>query len=242
MKKMSKNRIERLQKKLPVKCRFFEPFVGAQYSDGIKGKKILVLNSGSHCNSEDCSYSSFCTNILTKTSLPFEKKCPMCKSLHRLIQLEPKYSIEDTLPSHQQFASYMSQFLGQNDYKTIWSHLAYTNYIQYMLPRSSQMRDITWSHLTEHDFSAFREVLEELQPDVVVIWGKVVAKRLQAKNQFLVDVKELENSEDYVCHIKIPSMEKKVAIISSSDPSSITWESELEHFDKHFLDVLTQPN
>lgn len=193
MKKMSINKSQRLQKRLPNKIRFFEPFVGKHYTDGIKGKKILVLDSGSRCNFDACPNYLYCTNILAKNSRPYEKKCPRHKPSHRLLSLEPTYCIEDNLPHLQQLTTYLGKILEENDYNVIWSHVAYTNYVQYMLPSSALVPEVTWSHLTEYDFNAFIEVLEELKPNIVVVLGDIVAKRLQVRNPFLVDAKELEN-------------------------------------------------
>lgn len=192
MKKMSINKSQRLQKRLPRKIRFFEPFVGKHYAEGIKGKKILILNSGSHCNLDTCPNYLYCTNILAKNSQPYEKKCPRLKPFHRLLSLEPTYCIEDKLSHLQQLTTYLGKILEQDDYNVIWSHVAYTNYVQYILPSSALVPEVTWSHLTECDFKALIEVLEDLKPDIVVVLGDVVAKRLHVGSPFLVDTKELE--------------------------------------------------
>lgn len=43
---------------------FFEPFVGENYLEGIRGKKILVVGASFYCNeSSRCQFFKDCTDV-----------------------------------------------------------------------------------------------------------------------------------------------------------------------------------
>ena len=57
----------------------------------------------------------------------------------------------------------------------MWSHLAFTNYVQFFLPSDGDsFRTTKASDLSERDFDAFIEVVKELSPDIVIVWGCVI--------------------------------------------------------------------
>ena len=221
------------------KHHFFEPYVGNHYKEGIHGKKILVLGASFYCNCVKCPFFASCTSVILKDSSEFDSKCPEYKSAGKQLHLEPGYCVEDAPATYQRFAAYMGKHLGTEDYDTVWEHLAFTNYVQFFLPATNgSFRETMWSDLSERDFAAFTEVVQQLQPDIVVVWGNVINSALKERNPYLVDLKELQETEYYVCHLDVPGVNHPVAVINPYHPSSGAWYSDQEKFDNYFSNLL----
>ena len=70
----------------------------------------------------------------------------------------------------------MSRYTESSDYNDIWAGWLFTNYVQFFLQRAVKDMDRPCkSDLSERDYAAFNETLQELQPDVVVVWGDVLS-------------------------------------------------------------------
>ena len=205
--------------------RFFTPYIGERYQDGIRSKKILVLGASFYCNRVKCPFFASCTSVILKDSSEFDHKCPEYKPSGKHLHLEPSYCVEDAPTTYQRFAAYMGKHLGTDDYDTIWEHMAFTNYVQFFLPATNgSFRETSWSDLSERDFAAFTEVVQQLQP----------------RNPYLVDLKELQETEYYVCHLDVPGVNHPVAVINPYHPSSSAWYSDMEKFDHYFNNLLNQ--
>ncbi|WP_273157234.1 hypothetical protein [Bacteroides fluxus] len=216
------------------KQRFFAPFVGDKYQEGINGKKILVVGASFYCNRTQCKFFLQCTNTENKDSSPFDVKCPEYAKAQKQLHNEPAYCIGDAPRTYKTFASYISKLIGDDSYEHAWSYLAFTNYVQFFLPsKGESFRETRMTDLSERDFHAFNETLVELQPDIVIIWGCVINTRLREQNEYLVDKEELERTEWYVCHIKVPGVNHEIALINPYHPSSNAWYSNIGIFDKY---------
>ena len=146
-----------------TKNHFFEPFIGKLYAEGINGKRILVLGASFYCDRVKCPFFSSCTSVILKDSSDFDNKCPEYKPAGKQLHLEPGYCVEDAPITYQRFAAYMGKYLSTNDYNTVWEHLAFTNYVQFFLPATNgSFRETSWSELSERDFAAFTEVVQQL--------------------------------------------------------------------------------
>jgi hypothetical protein len=220
---------------------FFKPFIGDKYQEGINGKKILVVGASFYCNHTKCIFFTKCTDDEIKDSSPFDAKCPQYVKEKKLLRNEPSYCIEDAPRTYKIFASYISQLIGCESYEEAWSHFAFTNYVQFFLPcKNESFRETRMTDLSERDFHAFNETLMELQPDIVVIWGCIFNSRLREQNEYLVDKEELDKTEWYVCHIKLPCVDHEIALINPYHPSSSAWFSKIDTFDKYFSIELTK--
>lgn len=220
---------------------FFEPYVGDHYKEGIRGKKILVLGASFYCNRIECPFFASCTSVILKDSSEFDNKCPEYMSAGKQLHLEPSYCVEDAPTTYQRFAAYMGKHLGTDDYEAIWEHMAFTNYVQFFLPATNgSFRETSWSDLSERDFAAFTEVVQQLQPDIIVVWGSVINSALKERNPYLVDLKELQETEYYVCHLDVPGVNHPIAVINPYHPSSSAWYSDMEKFDHYFNNLLNQ--
>lgn len=133
----------------------------------------------------------------------------------------------------------MGKYLGIDDYAAIWEHMAFTNYVQFFLPATNgSFRETSWSDLSERDFAAFTEVVQQLQPDIIIVWGSVINSALKERNPYLVDLKELQETEYYVCHLNVPGVNHPVAVINPYHPSSSAWYSDMEKLNHYFVNLL----
>ncbi len=220
--------------------RFFKPYVGSQYHKGIKGKKVLILGASFYCNKVECDFYSKCTNGIIKDSSPFDDKCPVYKNEGLSLHDEPSHCVENAdLSTYTRFASYIGEVLGGVDYEEVWSTLAFTNYVQYFLDANTQgFRDTRPGDLSERDFKAFIETVKELNPDIIVIWGTVTNTRLKEQNEYVIDKETLKNTGGYLCYMRVPGIDHDIALINPYHPSSSSWYSGLEEFDKYFRELL----
>lgn len=218
-----------------MESKFFIPFVGSKYQEGINGKKILVVGASFYCTQTSCRFFFKCTNVQTKDSSPYDDICPVYAKDKMQLHNEPTYCVENAPRTYRIFASYISSLLESNNYDDTWNHLAFTNYVQFFLPGDKKgFRETRMTDLSERDFNAFLELLMDLKPDIVVIWGSVISFRLKEDNQYVIDKEFLEESEYYLCHIRLPNSVHDIALLNPYHPSSRSWFDNLDKFDKYF--------
>ena len=216
------------------KTRFFNPFVGNKYKEGINGKRILVVGASFYCNRVDCQFFTRCTDVGLKNSSPYDNCCPVYQKAGKQLHYEPSYCISESPQTYKNFASYISKSCGYTSYEDSWNHLAFTNYVQFFLPSNGEFfRETRKADLSERDFNAFNETLVELLPDIVIIWGRVVNSILREKNECLVSKTEMDETEGYVCRIKVPEITHEISLIKTCHPSSSAWFSMMDTFDKY---------
>lgn len=224
-----------------MKNRFFNPFVGSNYTKGIRGKRILVVGSSFYCDQQACPYFNRCTDVERKDSSEFDTICPAYQACGATLHDEPSNAISDAPQTYQRFASYLSSIVGKREYADVWSYVAFTNYVQFFLPaKAGHYRDTKPSDLSERDFEAFNETLRELQPHIVVSWGCVFNSRVREQNAYLIDRSELERTEWYICHLQVPGVSHPIAIINPYHPSSPAWNNKMVDFDRYFREVLKE--
>ena len=224
-----------------MKNRFFTPFVGSNYTKGIRNKRVLVVGASFYCDQQACPYFKRCTDVERKDSSEFDTICPAYQACGGNLHDEPSNAISDAPQTYQRFASYLSSIVGKREYTEVWSYVAFTNYVQFFLPAvPGRYRDTRPSDLSERDFEAFNETLCELQPHIVVIWGCVFNSRVREQNAYLIDRSELGRTEWYVCHLQVPGVNHTITVINPYHPSSSTWNSKIADFDKYFKEVLKE--
>lgn len=230
------------------KKRFFEPWVPQKYEQGINGKKILVFGASYYCPKVNCPYYKDCTSIEYKDSSKYDERCPVYMATNRSLHDEPSYTTGET-KAYSNFASLFQPYVKDED---VWEHLAFTNYVQYFLPLSTDASGKNFygrtlqSHLSDRDFEAFIEVIQELKPDIVVFWGMVIEKPIRNPqlNKYLDGLDEcFNNTEGYICYMKdIPGVDHDVALFNCYHPSSGSWwNSSLEAAAK-YLNILLKNN
>lgn len=211
---------------------FFNPFIGENYNLGINGKRVLVVGASFYCTSVNCPFFSYCTNEKTKDSSKYDNQCPDYCEEQLLLSDEPKHTIENKHRAYKTFSKFISKIIGGCDYKEIWSHLAFTNYVQFFVPT----KDTYKRYLSKRDFNAFIETLSELKPHIVISWGTVILDDMRQHNDYVIDKDLLEQNEYYICHMRnIPEVSHDITLVSGYHPSAIKyWYKDLEKLIKYF--------
>lgn len=221
-----------------MKKKFFYPYVGCHYLEGINGKKILVLGASFYCNKTGCQYFKRCTDRDKKDSSEYDLICPEYVWKGMTLHDEPTNCVSDQPHAYRIFGANVAHLLSMTQ-EEFWSCVAFTNYVQFFLPaQKGKFATTRISDVTQRDFESFIEVLTELKPDIVIVWGGVINSFIKEKNPFLLSMSELENSEYYVCHINVIGIDHKITIINPDHPSSSAWFSNLTKFNKYLMDVL----
>lgn len=217
-----------------VKQRFFTPFVGSQYHQGINGKRVLVLGASFYCGIKDCKFFAECTSPSQKDSSKFDTRCPAYASTGQRLSEEPNNAITEGYRTYQVFGSFMQQFL-KDDTENVWQRMAFTDYLQFFSPTVETKKE----YLTRRDFEAFNETLVELQPNVVVAWGAVIMEDLRDNNPYVIDLGRLPETEWYVYHIRLPQVAHDIAVVNCYHPASMSyWYNNLDTLAKYMRMVL----
>lgn len=167
--------------------RFFNPYIGSHYQDGlINNKKVLVLGASHYClydsssKTFNCPVWEECTSYESKDSSKYDLCCPYYKSLgwyelYDYVQLSnsPKIELENYLSdggydAYNNFTLCLLDLLNIPDAQSLWERLAFVNYVQYFLPTP------TTPSLTNADIGSFEaliEYIEKLKPDIIIVWG-----------------------------------------------------------------------
>lgn len=129
----------------------FLPRVGRSYTRSRWGKRVMVLGESHYCDNP----SDATPNITTKVfEWQFDRSC----------------DFEGWMNTYTKFASALSGH--QEDRfssEAVWDEVLYYNFVQQPLtgPRTAPTKEMLVA-----SEAAFIEVLEEYQPDVVLVWGR----------------------------------------------------------------------
>lgn len=224
MKIENKNKTEKNNRNMKNKYNFsdkvkFHPRVGDKYEYGIKGfdengiivygtkedpgKKILVVGESHYCAKEDDAKPEITINTIRDLIDPNSEWEPYKNTYTKFIK---------------SFTGYTDD-LEFEDKKEAWEHLAFYNYVQVPMtgPRISP---------TTEDFKkseeAFWEVLNELKPDLIIVWGTRLYNNLPQGGKQL-EYFTVQNKYGDDIYIEIWSYEidgENTPIIGINHPSS----------------------
>jgi hypothetical protein len=142
---------------------FFKPWIGKNYQiGGIFGKKILVLGEGHVCDGcEQCGlkYAPFCEEMDTTKTVQFYIDSNFSDEIEKGGWFNTYKKFERSLVNKE---------TTPEDSKEIWESISFFNYPQVAIP-SSRMAGTSKQYKESAD--AMYEVLEELQPDIMIVWG-----------------------------------------------------------------------
>ena len=156
-----------------MSARFFNPWVGDHYADGIGPNEysILVLGASAYCPRNNCMYFCECTSDDEQDSSNYNDCCPYPESddsdegkLENYVALFSK-----DYASIPRFRTIMKREFNFFDDGDFWDYVAFTDYVQYFLSHTDTYPD----NLSNRDMDAFLETLDELRPDIVVVLGKL---------------------------------------------------------------------
>ena len=224
MKIENKNNTEKNNNDMENKHKFsdkveFHPWVGDKYECGIKGfdengiivygtkedpgKRILIIGESHYCAKEEDAIPSITINTIENL-------------------IDPNSEWEPYKNTYTKFIKSLTGYLDNlefNDKKEAWEHLAFYNYVQKAMigPRVTP---------TFEDFKnseeAFWEILNELKPDLVIIWGARLYNNLPQEGKQLEDF-TIQNKYGDDVYVEVWSYEidnKDTPLIGINHPSS----------------------
>lgn len=169
---------------------FFKPMVGNDYSSGFHGVKTLVVGASLPCTHTDCAFRSKCMKDSSTCDLlcPHSRKengQPIPLSDSPATELDTYCNDNDThdFPAYDNFTkllSYKNEYITNGQRNEIWEKVAFTEYLQNFLPHWETPAYSANRALFDKYFPAFLSVLERLEPQLVIIWGKPVREAIEA--------------------------------------------------------------
>ena len=219
---------------------FYKPFKGKLFDQGgFLGKRVLVVGASVYCKEKRCPFYTDCTDRKTKDSSAFDKLCPLYNKeilgehlfdSDHIMQILPGTD-ESTLQKISDapeleiyswgdvfiiFGEVLSKafFNGEVGWLDVWERLSFTEYVQFVLPNWQTLS----SDITNRDLEALIDVIDDLRPDVLIVWGCVINKPIQALS---IDKDELRETGNYLCHIEHKG--KNIPVVNPYHPSSTHW-------------------
>ena len=145
---------------------FFKPWVGKDYeTGGILGKKVLILGESHYCDNEKCNGKCGFRD--------FPEGGEECEDFTKNAVNNYLNGIEGRWTStYLKFEKYLIDIEKHSDYnkrdERIWNSLAFFNFLQVDMRKARKGG-------TPEDYEegriAFLEVINELQPDLIIVWG-----------------------------------------------------------------------
>ena len=184
---------------------FFQPRIGLHYYEGFKGYRTLVLGVKHHCILKQCPFYEDC--VMQRNCASYDTICPAYGVRHDLrLSLSNQIEIDAFLEEYDRYPTYSyftKLMLGKTDDCTeaektaFWEQVAFANYLQYFCP-SPQVPEYEedGSPYRSEDWKAFQELLETLQPEVLLVWNAAL-KTLLDKKIAEGEIKGLTHFDDF---------------------------------------------
>lgn len=169
---------------------FLQPRIGQHYREGFKGYRTLVLGVKHHCILKQCPFYEDC--VIRRNCVSYDAKCPAYGDRHDLrLSLSNQIEIDAFLEEYDRYPTYSyftKLMLGKADDCTeaektaFWEQVAFANYLQYFCP-SPQVPEYEEEGLNyrSEDWDAFQELLETVQPEVLLVWNSALKMLLDKK-------------------------------------------------------------
>ncbi len=145
----------------------FLPWIGAQYTKGVWGRKVMVLGESHYCASPDEATPEITRDVI--------------KDL-----LDPNSEHEGYKNTYTKFERALAgKVLTPEEKKALWDSFIFYNYVQVPIS-GARVSPTVQDFLSSED--AFFEVLEEYRPDRIIVWGKRLYNNLPQKGYQLLDI------------------------------------------------------
>ncbi|BCB07912.1 hypothetical protein HHSLTHF2_18020 [Vreelandella venusta] len=134
----------------------FKPWIGDNYSTSELGVRILILGE-SHYGDQGDEHEDFTIDVVKMWGK--EKRLAFFTKIAKTIL---NYNASD--------------FLSDNEKATLWENVAFYNYVQAIVGEGARVRpsDDMWAKSAP----ALQEVIEKLDPQVIIVLGKELADNL----------------------------------------------------------------
>ncbi len=159
---------------------FFVPRKGNLYENGLYGSRTLIVGAYHVCDL-DCGFSDKCV----ANSLSMDRECPVYKgkdSYYRLsnsniIEIDSFVNSDAKYPSYSEFTKYIlskKDYVSDEEKQSLWEKLAFYNYAQNYKKTYQPFDESKDRDRLDKDFEAFKEVIEELRPEVIYVWHDAI--------------------------------------------------------------------
>lgn len=193
---------------------FFKPNIGSKYyTEGISGKKVLVIGASFYCERKECPFFSGCTDEAQKDSRAYDESCPEYnKNEHILLSDCPTNELEQGI-AYVKFGNSMSKlfFDAELHWDEFWERVSFTNFIQFILPHRRTYR----RNISKRDIDALVEVVDKVNPDIMIVWGCVVNEVVKSLSD---DEETKKRTQGYLCYWNHNG--KEIAIVNPYHPVS----------------------
>ena len=142
----------------------FEPWIGPKYNEGLHGKKIMILGDSHYCK-DDLKEGGICWPSCVKSKMKSS-----CNKLTKEVVDEylNDYKGQKYLQVFQVCdRAYYGKESTQQEKEDFWNSVIFYNYFQNSQKEPGQKKP----EITEDPEIAFKEVLEEYLPDLIIVWG-----------------------------------------------------------------------
>lgn len=177
-----------------MKKYFFNPRKGANYESGFGGIRTLILGSHFYCPYADCPHlKEACASSDSIRAMDDACPCYTNKDGRDYYKLSNSNEIEIEsylegfpYPSYDAFTYLMldkRDHLTEQEKRDFWEQVAFTNYIQHYWPDGYTPPYNGNEPLFDADYGVFKEVLDELKPQIVIVWNEAIRDCLQEHNE-----------------------------------------------------------
>ena len=193
---------------------FFEPWIGGNYENGgLFGKKILALGDSHYCDScEVCGVAGEyrCVTDFTKETVSE--------------YLDGFYGTQGWPSTFRKFERMLSGnfYTEKSDAIAIWNSIAFYNFLQ--TANNTYARTAYLEEYYDKSLPYFWQVLDELSPDIVIVWGNKVWNHLPSEGWVYEPIDEYKEVGYYERNGKKITF---ILIKHPSYPHSYDYESEI---------------
>ncbi len=193
---------------------FFKPYVGKKYNKkGFNGVKVLALGDSHYCSKKcsDCGQTSRenCSDLTIDV-------------VHNYLNF--KKVEEESADWMKTFTKFSNVFVGgklDNDaIIEFWESIAFYNYVQSSVDKS---RVAPSNQQYEDSESAFNQVLRELNPDIIIVWGKRLWEQLPDIGEYGAE-RKINNAIDNLYYYQVGSKEIPAFCIYHPSSSYLKYE------------------
>ena len=148
---------------------FFKPWIGKQYPEnGYNGIKIFLLGESHYCG--DC---------LAPCPDYFSEKCKNMTNRYVQDFLNYKRGIGIHKTYMTTYTRFINIFIGKrvsnDELIDFWNSVVFYSYVQIAMDNPRQAP--SWDDFETGD-EPFIEVMQNLQPDVIIVWGKMLWEKM----------------------------------------------------------------
>lgn len=185
---------------------FFKPRIGSRYAEKWNGYRTMVLGAHQICTAK-CEFLDLCCS--NEGVWEMDNACPVYEDgrddpylrLSNGNRIEMDAYIEDAAnyPAYSAFTKYILEekgFVSPEKREYFWERVVFCNFLQHYLPNGNTPTYEEESELYDADIDAFKEMLHDVQPEVIYVWSDSVANALRKNIKRIDGLKEMVMSNE----------------------------------------------